>query len=122
MAEIVQFYGTGRRKTSIARVFLRPGQGRITVNRRPFEDYFPRETLRLIVTQPLELTGTTSQLDVKVNVFVGQGLHIVEHRGDVARHADLIALGMVGLSLLHGVLDVNGEGDGSTARTHPTGA
>src|SRR5262245_47709024 len=71
MAEMVQFYGTGRRKTSVARVFLRPGQGRITVNRRPFEDYFPRETLRLIVTQPLELTGTTSQLDVKVNVGGG---------------------------------------------------
>jgi small subunit ribosomal protein S9 len=71
MAEVVQFYGTGRRKTSVARVFLRPGQGRITVNRRPFEDYFPRETLRLIVTQPLELTGTTSQLDAKVNVKGG---------------------------------------------------
>jgi small subunit ribosomal protein S9 len=52
-------------------VFLRPGQGRITVNRRPFEDYFPRETLRLIVTQPLELTGTTSQVDAKVNVKGG---------------------------------------------------
>ena len=71
MAEMVQFYGTGRRKTSVARVFLRPGQGRITVNRRPFEDYFPRETLRLIVTQPLELTGTTSQVDAKVNVKGG---------------------------------------------------
>ena len=71
MAELVQFYGTGRRKTSVARVFLRPGQGRITVNRRPFADYFPRETLRLIVTQPLELTGTTSQVDVKVNVGGG---------------------------------------------------
>jgi small subunit ribosomal protein S9 len=71
MAELVQFYGTGRRKTSVARVFLRPGQGRIIVNRRPFEDYFPRETLRLIVTQPLELTGTTSQVDVKVNVGGG---------------------------------------------------
>ena len=71
MAEMVQFYGTGRRKTSVARVFLRPGQGRIIVNRRPFEDYFPRETLRLIVTQPLELTGTTSQVDAKVNVKGG---------------------------------------------------
>ena len=71
MAEIVQFYGTGRRKTSVARVFLRPGQGRITINRRPFEDYFPRETLRLIVTQPLELTGTTSQVDAKINVKGG---------------------------------------------------
>jgi small subunit ribosomal protein S9 len=71
MAEMVQFYGTGRRKTSVARVFLRPGQGRITINRRPFEDYFPRETLRLIVTQPLELTGTTSQVDAKINVKGG---------------------------------------------------
>jgi small subunit ribosomal protein S9 len=52
-------------------VFLRPGQGRIVVNRRPLEDYFPRETLRLIVVQPLELTGTTGQLDVLVNVAGG---------------------------------------------------
>jgi small subunit ribosomal protein S9 len=71
MADLVQFYGTGRRKTSVARVFLRPGQGRILVNRRPFDDYFPRETLRLIVSQPLELTGTTTQLDVLVNVAGG---------------------------------------------------
>jgi small subunit ribosomal protein S9 len=71
MAQLVQFYGTGRRKTSVARVFLRPGQGRIVVNRRPLEDYFPRETLRLIVVQPLELTGTTGQLDVLVNVAGG---------------------------------------------------
>jgi small subunit ribosomal protein S9 len=80
MAELVQFYGTGRRKTSVARVFLRPGQGRIVINRRPFEDYFPRETLRLIVTQPLELTGTTSQVDVKVNVG-GGGLSGAGGRG-----------------------------------------
>ena len=71
MAERVQFYGTGRRKTSVARVFLRPGQGRIMVNRRTFEDYFPRESLRLIVAQPLELTGTATQLDVLVNVNGG---------------------------------------------------
>ncbi len=71
MAELQQFYGTGRRKTSVARVFLRPGQGQITVNRRPFEDYFPRESLRLLVAQPLELTGTATQLDVKANVSGG---------------------------------------------------
>lgn len=71
MAELVQFYGTGRRKTSVARVFLRPGQGQITINKRTFEDYFPRESLRLIVAQPLELTGTVGQLDVKVNVAGG---------------------------------------------------
>ena len=73
-------------------------------------------------SEPVHIRLEPRPLDVKVNVFVGQGLHLVEHRGDVARHADLIALGMVGLSLLHGVLDVNGEGDGRTARTHPTGA
>ena len=92
MAEVVQFYGTGRRKTSVARVFLRIGQGRITVNRRPFEDYFPRETLRLIVTQPLELTGTASQLDAKINVkgggLSGQALIRVEISGNEARVAD----------------------------------
>ncbi len=71
MAELQQFYGTGRRKTSVARVFLRPGHGQITVNRRPFEDYFPRESLRLLVAQPLELTGTATQLDVKANVSGG---------------------------------------------------
>ncbi|HSE94799.1 MAG TPA: 30S ribosomal protein S9 [Methylomirabilota bacterium] len=71
MAEHAHFYGTGRRKTSVARVFLRQGQGQITVNRRPFEDYFPRESLRLLVAQPLELTGTTGQFDVKVNVAGG---------------------------------------------------
>ena len=71
MAEQVQFYGTGRRKTSVARVFLRPGQGQIMVNKRSFEDYFPRESLRLLVAQPLELTGTATQLDVKANVAGG---------------------------------------------------
>jgi small subunit ribosomal protein S9 len=72
MVERVQFHGTGRRKTAIARVFIRPGgQGQITVNRRTFEDYFPRESLRLLVAQPLELTGTAAQFDVKVNVGGG---------------------------------------------------
>jgi len=71
MAEQAHFYGTGRRKTSVARVFLRNGQGQITVNRRSFEDYFPRESLRLLVAQPLELTGTTGQFDIKVNVAGG---------------------------------------------------
>jgi small subunit ribosomal protein S9 len=65
------FYGTGRRKTSIARVFLRPGQGQITINKRSFADYFPRESLRLQVVQPLELTNTATQLDIKANVRGG---------------------------------------------------
>ena len=55
MAVVTRFYGTGRRKTSVARVWLRAGNGRILVNRRPFEDYFPRETLRrIMVDNPLD--------------------------------------------------------------------
>ena len=71
MAAATQFYGTGRRKTSVARVWLRPGGGRILVNRRPFEDYFPRETLRMIIAQPLQLTNTFGTLDATVNVGGG---------------------------------------------------
>jgi small subunit ribosomal protein S9 len=71
MAVATRFYGTGRRKTSVARVWLKPGGGVITVNRRPFEDYFPRETLRMVICQPLQLTNTLGQLDAKINVAGG---------------------------------------------------
>lgn len=71
MAEATAYYGTGRRKTSVARVWLRPGQGAITVNRRAFEDYFPRETLRMVIAQPFQLTNTLGQFDVSVNVGGG---------------------------------------------------
>jgi len=71
MAVVERFYGTGRRKTSVARVWLRSGQGRIAVNRRAFENYFPRETLRMIIAQPLEVTNTTGQFDILVNVGGG---------------------------------------------------
>ena len=71
MAEATLYYGTGRRKTSVARVWLRPGGGRILVNRRPFEDYFPRETLRMVICQPLQLTNTLGQFDATVNVGGG---------------------------------------------------
>jgi small subunit ribosomal protein S9 len=66
-----RFYGTGRRKTSVARVWIRPGSGRITVNKRSFEDYFPRETLRMIIAQPLQLTNTLGQFDAMINVGGG---------------------------------------------------
>jgi small subunit ribosomal protein S9 len=59
-----QYYGTGRRKTSTARVFLRPGKGEIIVNKRPVEVSFPTETLRLVIRQPLVLTETTERFDV----------------------------------------------------------
>lgn len=71
MAVLDRFYGTGRRKTSVARVWLRPGGGRIVVNRRAFEDYFPRETLRMIIAQPLQVTNTAGQFDVLANVSGG---------------------------------------------------
>ncbi len=71
MAVVERFYGTGRRKTSVARVWIKPGNGRIAVNRRSFEDYFPRETLRMIIAQPLEITNTNGQFDVVATVSGG---------------------------------------------------
>jgi small subunit ribosomal protein S9 len=60
----IQYYGTGRRKTSTARVFLRPGSGVITVNKRPIAASFPTETLQLVIRQPLVLTETAERFDV----------------------------------------------------------
>ena len=68
-----QNYGTGRRKTAAARVFLRPGTGKITVNDKSLEDFFGRETSRMIVRQPLVLTETTEKFDVYVTVIGGGG-------------------------------------------------
>jgi len=65
------YYGTGRRKTSVARVWLRPGEGRIVVNARPLEGYFGRATLRMIISQPLRLTGLEGKYDVIANVRGG---------------------------------------------------
>ena len=70
MAEI-QYYGTGRRKTATARVYLRPGDGSVQVNRKPFDSYFPNETLRMIIRQPLNLTETGNKFDILVNVAGG---------------------------------------------------
>lgn len=67
----VQYFGTGRRKSSVARVILEAGKGTITINGRPFEDYIPNAQTRLDVLQPLELTETTEKFDVVVNVFGG---------------------------------------------------
>ena len=67
----IEFLGTGRRKTAIARVRLASGSGKITVNGRAFENYFPLETLRSTVSQPLALTGNTEKFDVRVNVIGG---------------------------------------------------
>ncbi len=65
------FYGTGRRKSSVARVRLLPGSGNVTINGRTMDEYFGLETLRMLVRQPLELTGTMGKYDVVVNVVGG---------------------------------------------------
>jgi len=70
MADI-QYYGTGRRKTSTARVYLRPGSGNIVVNKREFISYFPNEALQMIIRQPLTLTDTIGKFDILVNVDGG---------------------------------------------------
>jgi small subunit ribosomal protein S9 len=64
-------YGTGRRKTAVARVYIRPGKGTITVNGRPVDEFFSRETGRMVVRQPLEVTKTTTSFDILINVDGG---------------------------------------------------
>ncbi|HEV3315583.1 MAG TPA: 30S ribosomal protein S9 [Candidatus Angelobacter sp.] len=71
MAELVQYYGTGRRKSSVARVFLRPGSGKFTVNGRPFEQYFVTEAQRVDARTPLVTSETSSTFDVIANVSGG---------------------------------------------------
>jgi small subunit ribosomal protein S9 len=66
VAGLVQYLGTGRRKSSVARIFLRPGKGQITVNNRPFENYFVNETARVIVRQPLLATETADKFDILI--------------------------------------------------------
>lgn len=71
MAETQQFYGTGRRKRSTARVFLRPGTGAITVNGKELDEFFGRQTSCMIVRQPLELTESTEKFDIFITVSGG---------------------------------------------------
>lgn len=67
----VQYLGTGRRKSSVARVYLTPGTGKFTINKKPANEYLPTDLLLMIVNQPLELTNTKEQFDVNVNVIGG---------------------------------------------------
>ncbi len=71
MAKAERFYGTGRRKKSIARVYLTPGKGDVVINKRNIDDYFGMETLKVIVRQPFMATGTNEKFDVLVNVRGG---------------------------------------------------
>jgi small subunit ribosomal protein S9 len=71
VAEASQNYGTGRRKSATARVFIKPGTGEIVVNKRKFEEYFQNETHRMVIRQPLQLTDSAGKLDILVNVAGG---------------------------------------------------
>ena len=66
-----RYYATGRRKTSVARVWLMPGEGKVSINKRPIDDYLKRETAKMIIRQPLELTETLGKYDIYVNVRGG---------------------------------------------------
>jgi small subunit ribosomal protein S9 len=87
-----RYYGTGRRKSSIARVYLVPGTGKVTINKRNMDEYFGLETLKLIVRQPLVLTDTADKFDVLVNVhgggFTGQAGAIRHGISRALLHAD----------------------------------
>lgn len=76
MAKTTKFYGTGRRKSSVARVYLTPGTGKVTINKKDMDDYFGLDTLKLIVNQPFGVTNSVDKYDVLVNVrgggFTGQ--------------------------------------------------
>ena len=82
----VTYHGTGRRKTSVARVYMTPGKGTITVNGKSLAEYLPLETLRMVVRSPLELTETLDQFDIKINVkgggYTGQAGALMEASAD----------------------------------------
>ena len=71
MTDLNRYMGTGRRKTAVARVLMRPGEGKVTVNGRRLEDYFPLEGMRAVVRQPLEATENAGKFDLRVNVRGG---------------------------------------------------
>ncbi len=71
MAKTERYYGTGRRKKAVARVYLMPGKGSVTINKRDMDDYFGMETLKVIVRQPLAATDNAEKFDVLVNVYGG---------------------------------------------------
>lgn len=73
MSDVEEYLATGRRKEAVARVRLLPGEGNITVNGRPYQDYFPRKSFQLIIEEPFKITGTHGNYDVKANI-VGGGL------------------------------------------------
>lgn len=93
MADLVQYYGTGRRKSSVARVFLRPGNGNFVVNNKPFEVYFVTEQQRVSAKRPLALTETLANFDVVTTV----------RGGGVSAQADAVKLGITRALMLFNV-------------------
>jgi small subunit ribosomal protein S9 len=83
MAEPTSIHAIGKRKTAVARIYLRPGSGRITVNQRNFEEYFPMETTRNLVRKPLELVKAATEFDILVNVQGGG----IEGQAGAVKHA-----------------------------------
>ncbi len=71
MSDQERYYGTGRRKRSVARVWIKPGTGKITINNQDFETYFKRPTLRMVIVHPFEVTSTTGKFDVMANIRGG---------------------------------------------------
>jgi small subunit ribosomal protein S9 len=71
LASTLRYYGTGRRKEAVARVYLKPGSGEIKVNDHPFDEYFPNKVLKMVIRQPLALTETTDKFDIGVTVSGG---------------------------------------------------
>lgn len=82
------FYATGKRKTSIARVWIGPGEGKFVINERAIKDYFSRETCEMVALQPFDLTGTRNQFDVKANVHGGG----ISSQSEAIRHGITKAL------------------------------
>ncbi|MFM8454329.1 MAG: 30S ribosomal protein S9 [Gammaproteobacteria bacterium] len=109
--KIKQNYGTGRRKTCVARVFIRPGSGNIVVNKKTLEEYFPRPTLRVMIKRPLEVVGMEDKFDIMITVKGGG----VSGQAGAVRHG-----------LTRALLDYDEEGkikeeptDGSNFENHP---
>jgi len=107
MAELVQYYGTGRRKTAVARVYLRPGSGEFKVNGRPFEQYFVTESQRVSARQPLASTETTASFNVVARVT----------GGGVNGQADAVKLGVArALIVFNGELRKKLKAEGMVTR------
>jgi len=109
-------YGTGRRKSAAARVYMQPGTGRITINERPIDEFFGRETGRMIVRQPLEVVQLTSKFDIKVHVTGGG----ITGQAGAIRHG--IARALIRYDEALRIINANPYGNGTAIFTRDGGA